>query len=253
MHDQSLGKPEVLEDAQETQCRVIDAGGARRTGLVDRPPSITVIPDEILREILIEGYNYSVTPILVHGKEHEEDPTKYLLAISQTCNWFRNISLSCTSLWVGVHLEWPPRRRQLWVQRSGTRELEVHMHSSKKPLIREIPYTQGDVFDKFYEWRTLCAYDVTPHSIELVLGTALAGPAVEWQSLQSINITQPPSSFINLLSKVLLPANSPIREGGSFPNLREITLSGALYDLRGMLDHVVTLDIHRVDYVTSYY
>ena len=73
MHDQSLGKPEVLEDAQETQCRVIDAGGARRTGLVDRPPSITVILDEILREILIEGYNYSVTPILVHGKEHEQD------------------------------------------------------------------------------------------------------------------------------------------------------------------------------------
>ena len=61
------------------------------------------------------------------------------------------------------------------------------------------------------------------------------------------------SSFINLLSEVLLPANSPIREGGSFPNLREITLSGALYDLRGMLHHVVTLDIHRVDYVTSYY
>ena len=33
-----------------------------------------MIPDEILCEILIEGYNYSVMPIQVHGKEHEQDP-----------------------------------------------------------------------------------------------------------------------------------------------------------------------------------
>ena len=248
VHNQSLGEPGVFEDAQNTTPHY-QWEKSKASGFRVRSGSITAIPDEILCDILIKGYTSSVTPIQVHGEKHEQDPTKYLLAISQTCNWFRNISLSCTLLWVRVHLEWPLRRRQLWVRRSGTRELEVHMHSPKSTLMTEISYTPGDVFDKFYEWPTLCLCDVSPDWIERVLRTVVsAGPAVQRRSLQSINITRGNSFFPHLLSEVL-SGDSPISEGGSFQNLREITLSHAPYDLLGIVDHVVTLDV-RLHYVS---
>jgi hypothetical protein len=211
--------------------------------IVNRLADIATIPDEILRHIFIEGY-------ISYGKE--QDPTKYLSTISQTCTRFRNISLSCSLLWARVHIEWSPKQRQLWVQRSRHVALDVHAHRSS--LAGRLANTPGDIFEAFYRWRSFCFAGIRPGIVASILQIVASTSTPGCPSLQSIDIRCAPfggdevSSENHSLDERLWSKITPMAGGNTFPNLRKVTFWRAPYNLWGMLDNVVTLDVHMSAY-----
>lgn len=222
------------------------------SSLVNRCASIAALPNEILCLIFIEGYHSSVAPL----RGRDQDPTKYLRAISQTCKRFRDVSISCTLLWTRVHIEWSPKQRQLWVQRSGNRELDIHAHRPRPPRPEGFADAPGDVFERFDKWRTLCFTETSTTMITTVLRAI--PPTVRCPSLQSIVI----KSVSGLGNSREAPKNiderlwcklAPTAEGSAFPKLRRITFWVAPYTPWGMLDNVTVLDVHLSQYSWEYW
>ena len=154
----------------------INAREKMPANIVNRLAEVAAILDEILRRIFIEGHKCFIAPL--HG-----DPTRYLLAISQTCSWFRNISLSCSLLWARVYVEWSPKQRQFWVQRSGRVELDICAHTR-----RQIIHTSSDIFTAFYRWRSLCFTEILPETVAYILHNVAPIGMPGCSSLQSIDI-----------------------------------------------------------------
>ena len=184
------------------------------------------------------------------------DPAKYLLAISQTCRRFRNISLSCTLLWARVHVEWPAKQRQLWVQRSGNRELDIVIYQALEYRVGWVADTPGDIFEKFQKWRTLSFTTRFAGVIEDVLRAVL--PTVRCQSLQLIYIKSAPP-YTAAPTEAEKPDERlwcrvrPTAEGSTFLNLRKITFWTAHGNPWGMLDAAVTIDAHSSHYSWKYW
>jgi len=164
--------------------------------------------------------------------------------------------MSCTLLWAAVHLEWPQKQRELWVQRSGTRELDIHAHRLRTSSTGWSADNPGDIFKRFPKWRSLCFSDA---SASIITEALRAVPStVGCQSLQSVDIRTVTNSSIGiaeaskldgrLWGKLMLGA-----EGNVFPNLRNITLWNTPYSPWGMLENVATLDINLSDYTWNYW
>lgn len=203
------------------------------------------IPDDIFYLIFIEGYHIS----LVRQNGKEPDPSRYLLAISQTCSRFRNISVSCTLLWARVHVEWPPNQRRLWVQRSGTRELDIRCGPFRTPRAGSIADTPGDIFESFYKWRTLRFTRTSKRVIEDVLKTVVPTPVLGFQSIDlRCDTLEGITSETHSLDERLWPKITSMAERRSFPNLQKIRFWRTPHNLWGMLDNVVTLDVHMSHY-----
>ena len=208
--------------------------------IVNRLVEVAAILDEILRRIFIEGHKCFIAPL--HG-----DPTRYLLAISQTCSRFRNISLSCSLLWARVYVEWSPKQRQFWVQRSGRVELDICAHTR-----RQIIHTSSDIFTAFYRWRSLCFTEILPETVAYILQNVAPIGMPGCPSLQSIDIRCLLVGGVTLeysrLDRRLWSKITPKAGGNTFPNLRKVTFWHAPYNLAGMLDDVVTLNVRAFSY-----
>jgi hypothetical protein len=103
-----------------------------------------------------------------------------------------HVTISLTRLWARIHVEWNPKQRALWLQRSGTRPLGVYLTvDSLLPEIWE-PSKLGDIFgeeDLFLHssrWRSLSLRS-SGHSIaELFLDRLMR--SIDLKSLESLSL-----------------------------------------------------------------
>jgi hypothetical protein len=79
----------------------------------------------------------------------------------QVSRLWRIVALNLTQLWARIHVEWNAEQRALWLERSGTRPLDVYLTIDGRCIERWVPTESGDVFgeqDLFLHssrWRSL--------------------------------------------------------------------------------------------------
>ncbi|KAF9518288.1 hypothetical protein BS47DRAFT_1359050 [Hydnum rufescens UP504] len=107
-----------------------------------RVAPISACPNEIIASILVLTYSSALV--------ERVDPTKTLLRISQVSRLWRAVAVSLTQLWARIRLEWNPEQRALWLERSGTRPLDVYLAVDSL-----FPERWEDSFLHFSRWRSL--------------------------------------------------------------------------------------------------
>ncbi|KAF9518301.1 hypothetical protein BS47DRAFT_1338592 [Hydnum rufescens UP504] len=124
---------------------------------------ISSCPNEIIAKILLVTYTSWL--------DEAGDPTEILLCISQArtllfptrpiCRLWRAVAISLTQLWARIHVEWKREHRALWLERSGTRPLDVYFTvDSHLPARWELAkfgdvVGEQDLFLHSSRWRSL--------------------------------------------------------------------------------------------------
>ncbi|KAF9518304.1 hypothetical protein BS47DRAFT_1338593, partial [Hydnum rufescens UP504] len=122
---------------------------------------ISACPNEIIARILLVAYT--------SGLDEAGDPTEILLCISQARTLlsstrlvsplWRAVAISLTQLWARIHVEWNRKQRTLWLERSGTRPLDVYLTVDSRPPERWEPagdiVGERDLFLHSSRWRSL--------------------------------------------------------------------------------------------------
>ncbi|KAF9518286.1 hypothetical protein BS47DRAFT_333189 [Hydnum rufescens UP504] len=149
-----------------------------------RVAPISACPNEIIAKILVSTYSSALAEPV--------DPTKTLLSISQVSRLWRIVAIGLTQMWARIHLEWNPKQRTLWLKRSGTRLLDVHLtFDSPLPEIWE-PSKLGDIFGEedlllhSSRWRSLSLRDSGHPIAELFLNRLVR--SIDLKSLESLSL-----------------------------------------------------------------
>ncbi|KAF9515514.1 hypothetical protein BS47DRAFT_780825 [Hydnum rufescens UP504] len=149
-----------------------------------RVAPISTCPNEIIAKILLVTYSSAL--------EEAKDPTEILFSISQVSQLWRAMALNLTQLWARMHVEWNAKQRALWLERSGTRPLDVYLTIDDHRPERWVPIQSGDVFgdqDLFLHssrWRSLSLRSCGRRIAEEFLGRLMR--SIDLKSLESLTL-----------------------------------------------------------------
>lgn len=244
-----------MEQAKEALAQVIVQKQRLLANITNRRAHVFSLPTEILSKIFFEGYRSSR-----HEQEHDIESkdvqvatsVKYLLAISHTSRIWRSVSISMSSLWAHIDLNWPTVQTRLWLARSGTiRGLDVYAQQIDYPNdAMKAPSDPGSIFEQFPRWRSLCL--LCSHSVVRRVFQRINDFNYTCDQLESLEIKYWGENYHVTPNHQNLDGtlwsrharNKGVDHKALFPHLRSVTIWPGDFSLVGMLTAVINLDIY---------